>query len=74
MFGKNKKAILNTNLIVKVRKNKYSEQPYFSFHSMPAIADTENAVATAEKLNELVKLEPQEKDWQTEYYSVPLTL
>ena len=41
---------------------------------MPAIADKENAIATAEKLNELVKLEPQEKDWQTEYYSVPLTL
>jgi len=58
---------------VKVRKYK-NEKPYFSFHNTPAIADKENARATAEKLNELVKLEPQEKDWQTEYYSVPLTL
>ena len=73
MFGKNKNVDLVTNLIVKVRKYK-NEQPYFSFHNMPAIADRVNAIATAEKLNELVKLEPQEKDWQTEYYSVPLTL
>jgi len=73
MFGRNKNVDLVTNLIVKVRKYK-NEKPYFSFHSMPAIADNENAIATAKKLNELVKLEPQEKDWQTEYYSVPLTL
>jgi len=73
MFGKNKNAFLTTNLIVKVRKHK-NDQPYFSFHNTPAIADKENAIATAEKLNELVKLEPQETDWQTEYYSVPLTL
>ena len=73
MFGKDKKAILHTNLIVKVRKYK-NEQPYFSFHNMPAIADRVNAIATAEKLNELVKLEPQEENWQTEYYSVPITL
>jgi len=73
MFGKNKQAILYTHLIVKVRKYK-NEQPYFSFHDMPSIANEENARATAEKLNELVKLEPQEKDWQTEYYSVPITL
>ena len=73
MFGRNKNVDLVTNLLVKVRKYK-NEQPYFSFHSMPAIADKENARATVEKLNELVKLEPQEKEWQTEYYSVPLTL
>ena len=73
MFGKNINVDLVTNLIVRVRKYK-NEQPYFSFHSIPAIADTANAIATAEKLNELVKLEPQEKNWQTEYYSVPLTL
>ena len=73
MFGKNKNVDLVTNLIVRVRKYK-NEQPYFSFHSIPAIADKENAIATAEKLNEVVKLEPQEKNWQTEYYSVPLTL
>jgi len=73
MFGTNKKALLTTNLIVKVRKYK-NDQPWFSFHNTPAIANEENARATAEKLNELVKLEPQEKDWQTEYYSVPITL
>ena len=73
MFGKDKNAFLTTNLIVKVRKYK-NEKPYFSFHDKPAIADRANAIATAEKLNELVKLEPQEKDWQTEYYSVPMTL
>ena len=73
MFGKDKKAILHTHLIVKVRKYK-NEQPYFSFHTKPAIANEENARATAEKLNELVKLEPQEENWQDEYYSVPMTL
>ena len=73
MFGTNKKALLTTNLIVKVRKYK-NDQPWFSFHNTPAIANEENARATAQKLNELVKLEPQEKDWQTEYYSVPITL
>ena len=73
MFGTNKKALLTTNLIVKVRKYK-NDQPWFSFHNTPAIANEENARATAEKLNELVKLAPQEKDWQTEYYSVPITL
>ena len=41
---------------------------------MPAIADRANAIATAEKLNELTKLEPKEEGWQTEYYSVPMTL
>jgi len=73
MFGKDKSAILTTNLIVKVRKYK-NEQPYFSFHTMPAIANEENARATAKKLNELVKLESQEENWQEEYYSVPMTL
>jgi len=72
MFGKNKNAFLTTNLIVKVRKYK-SEQPYFSFHSMPAIANEEKATLTVEKLNELAKIEPEE-NWQEEYYSVPMTL
>jgi hypothetical protein len=73
MFGTNKKAILHTNLIVKVRKYK-GQPPWFSFHNTPAIANEENARATAEKLNELAKLEPQEENWQVEYYSVPMTL
>jgi len=73
MFGKDKSAVLTTNLIVKVRKYK-NEQPYFSFHTKPAIANEENARATAKKLNELVKLESQEENWQEEYYSVPMTL
>ena len=72
MFGKNKNAILTTNLIVRVRKYK-NEHPYFSFHSIPAIADKENAIATAEKLNALAELN-KEKGWQEEYYSVHMTL
>ena len=72
MFGKNKNVDLITNLIVKVRKYK-NEKPYFSFHEMPAIADTTKARLTVEKLNELVKISPEE-NWQEEYYSVPLTL
>ena len=72
MFGKNKNAILTTNLIVKVRKYK-NEQPYFSLYSMPAIADETKARLTAEKLNELAKLDP-EQDWQVEFYSVSMTL
>jgi hypothetical protein len=72
MFGRNKQAILHTNLIVKVRKYK-TEQPYFSFHSTPAMADETKARETAEKLNELAELDKQE-NWQEEYYSVPMTL
>ena len=72
MFGKDKNAILYTHLIVKVRKYK-NEQPYFSFHEMPAIADETKARKSVEQLNELAKLE-NEDNWQTEYYSVPMTL
>jgi len=72
MFGKNKNAILYTHLIVKVRKYK-NENPYFSFHSMPAIADETKARLTVEKLNELAEISP-EQDWQEEFYSVPLTM
>ena len=72
MFGRNKNVDLTTNLIVKVRKYK-NEQPWFSFHNTPAMADETKAKETAKKLNELAELD-QEKDWQTEYYSVPMTL
>ena len=72
MFGKDKNAIWTTNLIVKVRKYK-NEQPYFSLYSMPAIADETKARKSVEQLNELAKLE-NEDNWQTEYYSVPMTL
>ena len=72
MFGKNKDAILYTHLIVKVRKYK-NEQPYFSFHEMPAIADETKARLTVEKLNELAEISPEE-NWQEEFYSVPMTL
>ena len=72
MFGKDKNAILTTNLIVKVRKYR-TEQPYFSLYSMPAIADETKARKSVEQLNELAKLE-NEDSWQTEYYSVPMTL
>jgi len=72
MFGKNKQSILYTYLIVKVRKYK-NEQPYFSFHSTPSMADETKAKETAKKLNELAELDKQE-NWQEEYYSVPMTL
>ena len=72
MFGKDKHAILFTHLIVKVRKYK-NEQPWFSFHNTPAMADETKASATVKKLNELAQLD-QEEDWQVEYYSVPMTL
>ena len=72
MFGKNKNAILYTHLIVKVRKYK-NEQPWFSLYSMPAIADETKATLTVEKLNEIADLE-KEENWQTQYYSVPLTM
>ena len=72
MFGKNKDAMLFTHLIVKVRKYR-NEQPYFSFHNMPAIADETKARLTVEKLNELADLE-KEENWQVQYYSVPLTM
>ena len=72
MFGKNKNAILYTFLIVKVRKYK-NDQPYFSFHSTPSMADETKARLTVEKLNELAEISPEE-NWQEEYYSVPMTL
>ena len=72
MFGKNKQAILYTHLIVKVRKYK-NDQPYFSFHEMPAIADETKAMDTVEKLNALAELN-KEKGWQEEYYCQSLTL
>ena len=72
MFGKDKNAILITHLIVKARKYQ-NEQPYFSLYSMPAIADETKARKAVEQLNELAKLE-NEDSWQTEYYSVPMTL
>ena len=72
MFGKNKQAILYTYLIVKVRKYK-NEQPWFSFHEKPAMADETKARLTVEKLNELADLE-KEENWQVQYYTVPLTM
>ena len=72
MFGKDKNAILTTNLIVKVRKYK-NEQPYFSLYSMPEIADETEARETVEHLNKLAELERKD-GWQEEYYSVPMTL
>ena len=72
MFGTNKKAILFTHLIVKVRKYK-DQQPYFSLYSTPAIANEEKARDTVEKLNSLAELEKSD-GWQEEYYSVSMTL
>ena len=72
MFGKNKDAILHTNLIVKVRKYQNTE-PYFSLYTVPAIADETKAKESVEKLNELAQLENKD-GWQEEYYSVSMTL
>ena len=72
MFGVKKNALLFTHLIIKVRKYK-DDQPYFSFHSLPAIADETKARLTVEKLNELAELDTEE-NWQVQYYTVPLTM
>ena len=72
MFGKNKKAILYTHLIVKVRKYE-DQQPWFSLYNTPAIADETKAREVVEKLNSLAELN-KEKGWQEEYYSVNMTL
>ncbi len=72
MFGIDKKAILTTHLIVKVRKYKNTE-PYFSLYTVPAIADETKAKESVEKLNELAQLENKD-GWQEEYYSVNMTL
>ena len=72
MFGKKKNSILYTHLIVKVRKYR-NENPYFSFHEMPAIADETKARLTVEKLNELADLSVEE-NWQEQFYTVPLTM
>ena len=72
MFGKDKKAVLFTHLIVKVRKYE-DQEPYFSLYSTPAIADQAKAYETIEKLNALAELN-KEKGWQEEYYSVSMTL
>ena len=75
MFGKDKNAMLTTTLIVKVRKYK-NEQPYFSLYSPPSMADKTKADEVVHKLNDLVQYDVQEikEGWQTEYYSVPMTL
>ena len=72
MFGIDKKAILTTHLIVKVRKYKNTE-PYFSLYTVPAIADETKAKESVEKLNELAQLENKD-GWQEEYYYVNMTL
>ena len=72
MFGTNKKAILFTHLIVKVRKYK-DQEPYFSLYSTPAIADETKARDTVEKLNSLAELENKD-GWQEQYYSQSITL
>jgi len=72
IFGKNKNAIVFTNLIVKVRKYE-NQKPYFSFHEQPAISDETKAKAVVEKLNELAQLDIEE-GWKVQYYSVSMTL
>ena len=75
MFGEKKNAILTTTLIVQVRKYK-DEQPYFSLYSPPSMADETKAKEVVKKLNELEKYKVDEikKGWQTQYYTLPMTL
>jgi len=75
MFGKNKNAMLTTTLIVKVRKYK-DEQPYFSLYSPPSMADENKANEVVIKLNDLEQYNVQEikEGWQTQYYTLPMTL
>ena len=75
MFGKDKNAMLTTTLIVKVRKYK-DQEPFFSLYSPPSMADQNKAVEVVDKLNNLEEYNTQEikEGWQTEYYSVPMTL
>ena len=75
MFGKDKHAILTTTLIVKVRKYK-NQQPYFSLHNPPSMANETKAREVVEKLNDLEQYNVQEikEGWQTEYYAVNMTL
>ena len=75
MFGEKKNAILTTTLIVKVRKYK-NEQPYFSLYSPPSMADETKAKEVVEKLNEVeqYKVDEIKKGWQTQYYTLPMTL
>ena len=75
LFGEKKNAILTTTLIVKVRKYK-NDQPYFTLYSPPSMADDKKANEVVKKLNDLEQYNVQEikEGWQTEYYSVPMTL
>ena len=75
MFSKNKDAILTTTLIVQVRKYK-DEQPYFSLYSPPSMADETKANEVVTKLNDLEQYNVQEikEGWQTQYYTLPMTL
>ena len=75
MIGENKNAILTTTLIVKVRKYK-NEQPYFSLYSPPSMADETKAKEVVTKLNDLEQYNVQEikEGWQTQYYTLPMTL
>ena len=75
MFGKNKNAILSTTLIVKVRKYK-DQQPRFSLHIPPSLADETKARELVEKLNDVEQYNTDDikEGWQTEYYAVNMML
>jgi hypothetical protein len=75
MFGKNKNAMLVTTLIVKVRKFK-DQQPRFSLHVPPSLADENKARELVEKLNDVEQYNTEEKKegWQTQFYALPMTL
>jgi hypothetical protein len=62
-------------LIVNVRKYK-DQQPYFSLHNPPSMADETKANEVVKKLNDLEQYNVQDikEGWQTEYYSAPMML
>ena len=75
MFGINKSAILHTHIIIKVRKYK-DQQPRFSLHIPPSLADETKARELVEKLNDVEKYNTEDikEGWQTEFYALPMTL
>jgi hypothetical protein len=75
MFGKNKNAMLITTLIVKVRKFK-DQQPRFSLHNPPSLAEESKARELVEKLNDVEQYNTEDKKegWQTQFYALPMTL
>ena len=73
IFAKNKNAFCTTNLIIKVRQYKGGD-PLFYLDRV--VNDSTKAYSVVEKLNELAEIEKENEDnknWNNEYLTVPLT-